>query len=87
MESTEVKSSVNQPTTLVVKMTNHHKIEVTWKKKGRQVKHQALLDGSLYISNTTLRDNGEYTVMIKKNEGVVVERLQLTVVDPQLPPG
>ena len=87
VETTAVKTSVNQPTTLVVKLTNSDKVEVNWKKDGQPVKHPALSDGSLYISKTNLSDEGKYTVIVKKNESSVVENLQLNVFDPQLPPG
>ena len=87
VETTAVKTSVNQPTTLVVKLTDSDKVEVIWKKDGQPVKHPILSDGSLYISNTNLSDEGKYTVIVKKNESNVVENLQLNVFDPQLPPG
>ena len=87
MESTVVKTSVNQPTTLVVKPTEDEKIEITWNKDEEPVKHLVLQDGSLYISNTSLNDEGEYTVIAKDDEKTVAETLQLTVVDPQLPSG
>ena len=87
METVVVETSVNQPTTLVVRVVDNCKVRVTWKKDGRLVKHSVLPDGSLYISNTTLNDKGEYTVTVKKNEGTVVENLKLSVFNPRLPPG
>ena len=87
VESTLVKTSVNQPTTLITKLTDKHKVEVTWKKNGQPVNHPVLPDGSLYIVNTSLSDDGEYSVNITKNKRTVVENLQLIVVEPTLPPG
>ena len=89
METAIVETSVNQPPTLVVRMTNNIncKVRVTWKKNGRLVKHPVLPDGSLYITNTTLNDKGEYTVTVKGKEGTDVENLKLSVFNPRLPPG
>ena len=87
MESAVVKTSVNQPTTLIVKRSGNYKVEVTWKKNGQPVNHPVLPDGSLYIVNTSLSDSGEYTVIVTKNKRTAVENLQLTVVDPKLPHG
>lgn len=87
METTIVETSLNQPTTLVVKPTENDTIQISWTKDGQPVKHPVLPDGSLYISNTSSSDKGEYTVIVKDNESTVVENLQITVFDPQLPPG
>ena len=86
MEFTEVKTSVDQPTTLSIKLPDDHEAEVIWKKdKGESVGHPVLPDGSLYIVNTDSSDEGEYTVIISGEDSVGFEKLQLTVVDPQLP--
>lgn len=87
METSIVETSVNQPTTLVVKPTENDTIQISWTKDGQPVKHPVLPDGSLYISNTSSSDKGEYTVIVKENESTVVENLQITVFDPQLPHG
>ena len=87
VETAVVKTSVNQPTTLIVKLTNNYKVQVNWKKGGRPVKHPVLPDGSLYINNTNLNDKGEYTVIITENERTFIENILLTVVEPRLPPG
>lgn len=81
-----MKTSVDQPTTLVIKLPDDHEAEVIWKKdKGDSVSHPMLPDGSLYIVNTDLSDKGEYTVIISGENSVGFEKLQLTVFDPQLP--
>ena len=87
MESTVVKTSADQPTTLVVGVPDDCKAEVRWKKDGEPINHPILCDGSMYIPNTHLSDKGEYTAIINKKDGAVAENLQLTVVDPKLPPG
>ena len=85
VESTLVKTSVNQPTMLITKLTDKHKVEVIWKKNGQPVDHQVLSNGSLYIENTGFSDDGEYSVNITKNKRTVAENLQLIVVEPVLP--
>ena len=87
MESTVVSTSVNQPTTLIVELADDNEVEVTWKKDGKPVNHSVLPDGSLYIVNTSLSDNGEYSVTVTKNKRTTVENLQLNVFDPKLIPG
>ena len=91
MESTAVKTSVNQPTTLVIKLPDDYKAKVTWKKNGEPVNHPVLPDGSLYIINTNLSDEGEYSVSVKRNAkrkiNTIFEKLQLAVVHPQPPTG
>ena len=87
VESTVVKTSVDQPTTLVVGLPDDYKARVTWKKDGEPINHPVLTDGSMYIPNTHLTDKGEYTVVINNKDGAVSENLQLTVADPKLPPG
>ena len=82
-----MKTSIDQPTTLVVGMSDDIKAEISWKKDGEPINHPILNDGSLYIPNTHLNDSGVYTLNIKKKDGVISESLQLTVNDPRLPPG
>ena len=82
-----VKTSVGQPTTLVIGLPDTHMPEVTWKKDAEPVNHPVLPDGSLYIINTDHTDEGEYTVIINRKESTAFENLQLTVVNLQLPNG
>ena len=82
-----MKTSIDQPTTLVVGMPDDIKAEITWKKDGEPINHPILTDGSLYIPNTHLSDEGVYTVNINKINGIISESLQVTVNDPRLPPG
>ena len=82
-----MKTSVGQPTTLVIGLPDTHVPEIKWKKDGEPVNHPVLPDGSLYIINTDLSDEGEYTVIINRKETTAFENLQLTVVNPQLPTG
>ena len=87
VESTVVKTSTDQPTTLVVGVPDDSKVEITWKKDGEPINHPVLCDGSMYIPNTNLTDKGEYTAIINRKDGAVAENLHLTVVDPKMPPG
>lgn len=87
VESTVVKTSVGQPTTLVIGLPDIQLPEITWKKDGEPVNHPVLPDGSLYIINTDHTDEGEYTVIINRKESTAFENLQLTVINPQLPSG
>ena len=66
-----MKTSVDQPTTLVVGLPDDCKAEITWKKDGEPINYPVLTDGSLYIPNTHTTDKGVYTVNINKKDGVV----------------
>ena len=87
IESEEVKSSVGQPTTLPIGLPDVHKPDITWMKDGRPVNHPVLPDGSLFIINTDISDQGKYTVTVTSHGSVASENIQLTVCNPQLPAG
>ena len=88
VESINLKTSVAQPTTLVLRLPADYSADVVWKKgRGEPVDHLVLPDGSLYISNTDWSDEGEYTVIVNGSDSIGLEALQLTVVDPELPLG
>ena len=82
-----MKTSVGQPTTLVIGLPDYRIPEVVWKKDAEPVNHPVLPDGSLFIINTDHTDEGEYTVIINRKETTAFENLQLTVINPQLPNG
>ena len=82
-----MKSSVGQPTTLPIGLPDIHKPEITWMKDGRPVNHPVLPDGSLFITNTDICDQGKYTVTVTSHGSVASENIQLIVCNPQLPAG
>ena len=81
----EVTTSVGQPTTLIVELPYSDHSEITWKKDGELVNHQMLSDGSLYITDTGISDQGDYTVTTTGTEDSSPEIIRLTVINPQLP--
>ena len=85
--SIEVRTSVGQPTTLLLEVPDVMEENVTWLKDGQQSTHMLLKDGSLYISHTTLSDQGEYTVMVRKDDDTSSKAYTLLVVDPEMPLG
>jgi len=87
IESDKMDTSIGQPTTLFIKFPDLHQPEVTWLKDGRPVNHPVLSDGSLFIINTDISDQGKYTVTVSSNGNVASETVQLTVNNPQLPVG
>ena len=78
-------TSIGQPTTLCVQISCSNISEITWRKDGIPAKHQIFSDGSLYISNTDVDDQGNYTMIVKNDGSAVSECIQLKVIDPQLP--
>ena len=87
MESSGVRSSVGQPTTLMIALPDIHRPTITWKKDGQQVNHPVLLDGSLYIVNTSLSDQGRYIVTVSSDGSTESATIQLTVINPQMSTG
>jgi len=79
-------TSVGQPTTLCVQISCINISGVPWRKDGMSViKHQIFPDGSLYIANTDVDDQGTYSVIVNDDGNAVSECIQLKVVDPKLP--
>jgi len=83
----KVVTSVGQPTTLCIQIHCATIPEISWKKDGIPVKHPTFPDGSLYIANTDITDQGNYTVIANDDGNAVSEQIQLKVVDPKLPLG
>ena len=82
----EVKTSLGQPTTLQITITEHPMPEINWTKNGGHVDHLILQDNSLYISSTTEDDQGGYTVTATNTVGKSSKTIQLIVLDPQFVP-
>ena len=81
----EVTTSVRQPTTLFVELPYSDQSEIIWQKDGEPVNHQVLSDGSLYITDTKVTNQGDYTVTTTGTDDATSEVIRLTVVDPQMP--
>ena len=81
----EVTTSIGQPTTLFVELPYSDQSEIIWKKNGELVSHLLLSDGSLYIADTGLADQGDYTVAATGTEDSSPDIVRLTVINPQLP--
>ncbi|XP_065918141.1 receptor-type tyrosine-protein phosphatase S-like isoform X3 [Dysidea avara] len=84
LELSEVNSCVGQPTTLPIGLPNLYQPEVTWMKDEKPVTHPILPDGSLYIINTDIHDQGDYTVTVSSEGNTVSAMLKLTVTNPKL---
>ena len=83
----EVKTSAGQPTTLSVNIAYPNEADITWQKEGLPIKHLVLSNGSLYIANTDLSDQGVYTMTATDTNSVDSVRIQLNVINPQMPNG
>ena len=84
LELSEVNSCVGQPTTLPLGLPDLYQPEVTWMKDEKPVTHPILPDGSLYIINTNIHDQGDYIVTVSSEGNTVSAMLKLTVTNPKL---
>ena len=84
LELSEVNSSAGRPTTLPIGLPYLHQPEVTWMKDEKPVNHTVLADGSLYIINTDISDQGEYTVVVSSEGNTVSAKLKLVVTNPTI---
>ena len=86
-ELVELKTSTGQLTTLFVEIPFPDESEITWQKDGLPVKHPVLPNGSLYITDTHLNNQGDYTMTAIDTNSVTSIRVQLQVINPQMPTG
>ena len=56
---------------------------VIWLKDGQQSTHTVLKDWLLYIFHTELSDQGEYTVMVTKDDDANSKTYTVLVIDPE----
>jgi len=88
LKSTEdVKTSAGQPTTLTHEFSGLLDSDVQWLKDNEPTSHPTLKDGSLYIVNTELFDQGEYALIIMTEEKVFSKVYNVQVFDPKMPLG
>ena len=81
-------TSVGQPTVLLCESGGTPTPEITWSKSGQSLTEPdyfKLSDGSLYISNTRLRDEGHFVVRASNNAGTVEEVIRVVVLAPSPP--
>ena len=81
-------TSVGQPTVLLCESGGTPTPEITWSKSGQALNEPdyfKLSDGSLYINNTRLRDEGHFVVRASNNAGTVEEVVKVVVLAPSPP--
>ena len=76
-----VTTSLGQPTTLFNGLPYSDLSEITWKKDGDPINDLVLTDGSLYISDTGISDQGDYTVTVNDVNDATSETIRLIVID------
>ena len=84
-EVKEITTSLGQPTTLFAESPYADQSEIIWKKDGEPINHLILSDGSLYINDTGLSDQGDYTVTVTGTDDATSEIIRLTVINPLMP--
>ena len=88
VQTPEVFTSIGQPTILLCEASGTPSPEVLWSKDGRTLQgpeYKILADGSLYILETNLKDDGQYVVSAYNDGGTVEEGVKVVVIAP-LPP-
>ena len=84
-EVKEITTSIGQPTTLFAELPYADQSEIIWKKDGEPINHLILSDSSLYINDTGLSDQGDYTVTATGSDDATSEIIRLTVINPIMP--
>ena len=82
----QIKTSVGQPTTLHIIARGDPMPEINWTKDGEPINYPIQEDGSLYIYNTSMDDQGCYTVTATNSEGESSQPIQLLVLNPEFVP-
>ncbi len=88
VQNSEVFTSVGQPTILLCDVNGTPMPEVLWSRDGETLQgheYKILADGSLYIMDTDLKDDGRYIVSAYNDGGTVEESVRVVVIAP-LPP-
>ena len=88
MQTSEVFTSVGQPTVILCETSGTPAPDVTWNRDGRFLcppDYLTLADGSLYIVDTDLKDDGNYIVAAFNDAGTVEESVKVGVIAP-IPP-
>lgn len=88
IQCAEVYTSVGQPTVLLCESGGTPTPEITWSKSGQTLSEPdyfKLSDGSLYINNTRLRDEGHFVVRASNSAGTVEEVVRVIVLAPSPP--
>lgn len=88
IQSAEVFTSVGQPTILLCEVNGTPAPEIIWSKDGRTLQgpqYKILADGSLYVLDTDLKDDGHYVVSAYNDGGTVEESVRVVVIAPLAP--
>lgn len=86
--SPDVFTSANQPTTLICEASGTPAPDVTWSHNGEALDKERfiqLADGSLFINDTDLQDEGTYIVKAANSAGAAEAHVRVTVLRP-IPP-
>ena len=84
----DVSTSTNQPTTLICVASGNPAPVVTWSRNGEPLdveKFIQLADGSLFVNDTDIQDEGTYIVKATNSAGTSEADVRVTVVRP-VPP-
>lgn len=88
IQTTEVYTSVGQPTVLLCEAGGTPAPEIHWSKEGMVLEEPdyiKLNNGSLHISSTRLRDQGHFIVRAANSVGTVEEVVRVVVLAPSPP--
>ena len=90
VQTSEVFTSIGQPTVLLCETGGTPAPVVSWTKDGRGLtspQYELLADNSLYIADTQLKDDGSYIVSAFNSAGTTEEMVKVTVLAPIPPDG
>ena len=90
VQTSEVFTSIGQPTVLLCEASGTPSPVVSWTKDGRSLtspQYELLADNSLHIVDTQLKDDGSYIVTAYNSAGTTEEMVKVTVLAPIPPDG
>ena len=90
VEASDVVTAAGQPTTLICEASGTPAPTVTWSRGGESLDKERfiqLADGSLFVNDTDLQDEGMYMVQAENSAGDQAAHIRLFVAKPSPPEG
>jgi len=88
VEASDVVTAAGHPTTLMCEASGTPAPKISWSRHGEPLDNERyiqLADGSLFINDTDLQDEGTYVVQAENSAGEEVAHIRLFISKPSPP--